>query len=183
MNESSTGLHAQTAADRAPDNNGHCRPSGSDALLDRLMREAGAERARLARLSLRITGTETRPAVPREPLVNHLDRLIGGGDLALGRLGRLTLLFREELERDREKEVVVIDFRTSERTVVCASLHEIDCRVRERLQRGDVVPGILFRERPHLAHLAWLVVAVLAQERRKASRSAWRRTRRVQHGR
>ncbi len=158
---------------------GHDGHSESDRLLDRLEREVAGERHRLARLSERITGTVTRPKAPIEPLSDRLDRLIGLGSVAGGRLLRLLLLFREESERDEAQAVVVIDFQTGQRTVVRSSLDELHARVHARLTSGDVIPGILFRERPGLARFKGLVAATALQEKRRAEARARRRLRRA----
>ena len=145
------------------------------AAIRRLLRETNEERARLARLSLRIAGVQTQPAERRERLIDILDRAIGGGDLSLGRLGRITVLYREEIERDRLNALEIIDIATLKRTKLLASADDIGRQVQERIRNGTGIPGILLRERPHLEGLAPLVEAAREEELRWAQFKAARR--------
>jgi hypothetical protein len=163
-----THVHEKARAKPSPATarRGAARDESGD-MIERLVREARCEKRRLARLSLRVTGIETRPR--RMSALRRLDLLIGDGDALAGKEERVTLLCLEELERAEARAPVVIDFATRERWVAPCPVTELAARVRDRIRRGDVIPGILFRERPHLAHLADLAATALAEEQHRAA--------------
>lgn len=158
---------------------GDSAPEGSenDRLLAQLMQDTTSERMRLARLSQRVTGIASRPRIRRASLLDEFDGLTSLGDKSLGRLGRLVLLFQEERERALAEAGLVFDIRTGE----CSKPDvddEVYRRVLRRLEEGDVIPGILFRERPHLQHLAPLVQAVVLEQRQLRAHKRQQRARR-----
>jgi hypothetical protein len=149
----------------------------NDRLLAKLVRDTASERTRLARLSQRVTGASIRPSSRRASLLDQFDHLAGGGDRSLGQLGRLLLLFQEERERAQAGAGLVFDIRTG-KCIKPDVDDEVSRRVLRRLAEGDVIPGLLFRERPHLAPLAPLVEAVVQEQRELRAFRRGRRTRR-----
>ncbi len=146
-------------------------------LLAQLVQDTTSERLRLARLSHRVTGVAIRPRIRRTSLLDEFDGLISLGDRSLGRLGRLVLLFQEERERAQAEAGLIFDIRSGKRIQPDVD-DQVYGRVLRRLEEGDVIPGILFRERPHLAHLAPLVQAVVQEQRQLREFNRRRRGRR-----